>query len=64
MATAGAPPIEVQRLSKKFRRYRERPTSFKARVTRFRVTAEEFWALKDVDLEVPEGSTIGLIGPN
>jgi ABC-type polysaccharide/polyol phosphate transport system ATPase subunit len=58
-------PIEVQQLGKKFRRYRERATSLKARVTRFRrAAAEEFWALKDISFEVPEGSTIGLIGPN
>jgi ABC-2 type transport system ATP-binding protein len=57
-------PIVVDDLSKKFRRYRERPTSLKARVTKFRVSAEEFWALRDVSLEVPEGSTFGLIGPN
>jgi ABC-2 type transport system ATP-binding protein len=59
-----APAIEVEGLSKHFRRYRERPTSIKARLTRFRVTAEEFWALKDVSFAVPHGSTFGLIGPN
>src|SRR5919198_6020080 len=58
------PAIEIQGIGKKFRRYRERPTSLKQRVTRFRVRSEEFWALKDVDIEIPEGTTFGLIGPN
>jgi ABC-2 type transport system ATP-binding protein len=57
-------PIEIAGIGKKFKRYRERPTSFKQRVTKFRVRAEEFWALRNVDIEVAEGSTFGLIGPN
>jgi ABC-type polysaccharide/polyol phosphate transport system ATPase subunit len=59
-----SPPIEVHGLAKRFRRYRERPSSFKARLTRGRGRAEEFWALRDIGFEVPEGSTFGLIGPN
>jgi len=58
------PAIEIQGVGKHFKRYKERPTSIKARVTKFRVRAEEFWALKDVGFDVPEGSTTGLIGPN
>ena len=61
---SGVPAIEVEGVGKQFRRYKERPTSLKARVTKFRVRAEEFWALKDVGFEVREGSTTGLIGPN
>src|SRR5437660_12449802 len=60
----GEPAIEIQDIGKKFRRYRERPTSLKQRLTKFRVRSEEFWALKDVGIEIPEGSTFGLIGPN
>jgi ABC-2 type transport system ATP-binding protein len=59
-----APPIEIQGIGKQFRRYKERPTSLKARLLKFRVHAEEFWALKDVTFDVSEGSTTGLIGPN
>src|SRR5207245_6291898 len=29
-----------------------------------RVPREEFWALRDIDLEVEEGSTAGLLGAN
>ncbi|TML12609.1 MAG: ABC transporter ATP-binding protein [Actinobacteria bacterium] len=59
-----SPAIEIQAIGKKFRRYRERPTSLKQRLTKFRVRSEEFWALKDVGIEIHEGSTFGLIGPN
>jgi len=59
-----APAIQVEAIGKKFRRYRERPTSVKQRVGRLRTKAEDFWALKDVSFEVAEGSTTGLIGPN
>jgi ABC-type polysaccharide/polyol phosphate transport system ATPase subunit len=65
MATDGRPPsVQVHDLAKRFRRYRERPTSIKARLTRRGIRAEEFWALRDVSFEVPEGTTFGLIGPN
>jgi ABC-2 type transport system ATP-binding protein len=60
-----ASAIEVERVSKRFRLYHERPTSLKERLLRFRRSrAEEFWALRDVTFEVGEGHTIGLIGPN
>ncbi|MFL5798804.1 MAG: ABC transporter ATP-binding protein [Actinomycetota bacterium] len=58
------PAIEVAGIGKRFKRYRKRPSSIKARVGGGRTRAEEFWALKDVSFEVPEGSTMGLIGPN
>jgi ABC-2 type transport system ATP-binding protein len=56
--------IVVQDVAKRFRRYRERPTSIKERVVRVRVHAEELWALKGVSIDVPEGQTLGLLGPN
>jgi ABC-2 type transport system ATP-binding protein len=59
-----APALEVADVSKKFRLYRERPTSLKARVIHSRMRAEDFWALRDVSLLVPEGSSLGLIGHN
>jgi ABC-2 type transport system ATP-binding protein len=58
------PAITVEGVSKRFRLYRERPSSLKERLLRFRVHAEELWALRDVSFEVPEGVTLGLIGPN
>jgi ABC-2 type transport system ATP-binding protein len=59
-----APALEVADVSKKFRLYRERPTSLKARVIHSRMRAEDFWALRDVSFHVPEGSSLGLIGHN
>ena len=60
MATA----IEVQDVSKRFRVYREKPTSLKQRLLSGRTRAEDFWALTDVSFEVPQGGTLALIGPN
>jgi ABC-type polysaccharide/polyol phosphate transport system ATPase subunit len=56
--------IEASGIGKKFRRFHERPTSVKQRFTRFRSTSEDFWALRGVDLEVRQGTTLGLIGHN
>ena len=56
--------ITVDGIGKRFRRYRERPTSLKERVIRVRTNAEDFWALREITLEVPQGQTLGLLGPN
>ncbi len=56
--------IAVEDVSKKFRLFRDRPTSLKARVLSGRSRAEDFWALRDVSFDVREGSTLGLIGHN
>lgn len=57
--------IEVDDVSKRFRLYRERNQSLKASLMRgHRATYDEFWALRDVSFEIPEGSTFGLIGEN
>src|SRR2546423_8478763 len=56
--------ITVDGISKRFRLYRERPTSLKERIVRFRMHADELWALRDVSFDVPSGQTLGLIGPN
>ena len=61
---ANAPAIEVRDVSKRFRIYREKPTSLKQRLLTSRSRAEDFWALRDVALDVGEGSTFGLIGHN
>ena len=57
--------IVVDDVCKKFRLYHERNQSLKAALMRrHRVKYDEFWALRDVSFEVPEGSTFGLIGEN
>jgi ABC-2 type transport system ATP-binding protein len=55
--------IDVSGVSKRFRLYHERNQSLKSTLLRRgRARFEEFWALQDVDFEVPEGTTFGLIG--
>src|SRR5213596_4038064 len=61
---SGGLAISVEDVGKRFRRYRERPTSIKERNIKWRIHAEEFWALRDVSVDIPEGRTLGLLGPN
>lgn len=62
---SGEPVIRVNDVSKRFRLYHERNQSLKAAfMRRRRARYEEFWALRNVSLEVAEGTTFGLIGEN
>jgi ABC-2 type transport system ATP-binding protein len=57
--------VSVTDVSKKFRLYKERNQSLKAAVMRGRKSIhEDFWALKDVSLDIMHGETFGLIGNN
>jgi ABC-2 type transport system ATP-binding protein len=57
--------IEVAGVSKRFRLFHEKYQSFKERAIHFgRVPHEDFWALRDIDLTVEQGETIGLLGRN
>jgi ABC-2 type transport system ATP-binding protein len=57
--------VEAEHVSKKFRLLHERNNSLKATILRGRrVVSEDFWALRDVSLDVREGETFGLIGEN
>jgi ABC-2 type transport system ATP-binding protein len=57
--------ISVTQVAKRFRVYHERPSSLKERILRLRrARAEDFWALREVDFDVPDGQTWGLIGAN
>lgn len=59
------PAISVEHLSKRFRLYHDRNQSLKAAVMRGgRARYEDFWALRDVSLEIAEGVTYGFIGTN
>jgi ABC-2 type transport system ATP-binding protein len=61
-----APPVITARgVSKRFLTHRSKATQLKERVVRGRGQGtEEFWALRDVDVVIGEGETVGLIGPN
>ena len=57
--------VTVENVSKRFRMYHERNDSLKSMVMRGKKSVhEDFWALKDVSFEVPQGTTFGLIGKN
>jgi ABC-2 type transport system ATP-binding protein len=57
--------IEVTDVSKVFRLYHQKFTSLKERMIHFgKVPYEDFWALKDTNLVIEEGETVGLLGHN
>jgi ABC-2 type transport system ATP-binding protein len=58
------PAVDIQHIEKRFRRYKQKPTSLKARLTRRKIDAEEFMALDDVSYPIMPGTSVGLIGPN
>ncbi len=63
------PVIIAERISKLFQIRHNRAYSLKARmlssvVPRFRPRVEDFWALRDVDLRIDRGESVGLVGRN
>ncbi|ROQ36640.1 ABC-2 type transport system ATP-binding protein [Frondihabitans sp. PhB188] len=58
--------VTIENVSKKF--VIRKDNSLKERIVTLgrtgRRNSEEFWALKNVNLTIPAGSTIGLLGPN
>ncbi len=57
--------IRAQGVGKRFTRFHRRATSLKERVVRREQgSRDDFWALRDVDIEVRRGETVGLMGPN
>jgi ABC-2 type transport system ATP-binding protein len=61
----GEPAVAVENVSKKFRLYHERASSLKERIVNRRKTAyEEFWALRDIRIDINTSETAGLIGAN
>jgi ABC-2 type transport system ATP-binding protein len=64
VSVTAAAAIEVHGVSKRFHVFRERPSTIKQRLLTSRARADDFWALRDVDLAIGEGTTFGLIGHN
>lgn len=57
--------VDVDNVSKRFRLYQERNQTLKSAIMRRRRSVhEDFWALRDVSFQVPEGSTFALVGSN
>lgn len=57
--------IQLDHVSKRFVLHKHK--SVKERIVNFgrgRQFREDFWALKDIDFEIPFGSTVGLVGHN
>ncbi|MBL7159443.1 ABC transporter ATP-binding protein [Candidatus Microgenomates bacterium] len=52
--------IKIENLSKKYILHHQKPTF----VESFFKKKEEFWALKDINLQVKKGERLGIIGPN
>ncbi len=61
----GKPAVDVRHVAKRFKRHSDRRNTLKERIVRGRAKrAEDFWAVKDVSLAIPQGSVFGLIGHN
>ena len=58
------PAISCGGVWKSYRIYHQRSHSLKEKVLSRRNMYEDFWALKGVDLDVPEGATLGILGAN
>jgi ABC-2 type transport system ATP-binding protein len=58
--------IEVDAISKRFRLSNDRSNSLKERAVKLgrRGGRSDFWALQDISFDVPQGTTIGLLGHN
>ena len=64
MASTGT-AVHLDGLGKRFRLTHDRNWTLKATMLAgHRTRYEEFWALRDLDLEIPHGSTFGIIGGN
>lgn len=56
--------ISLRNVSKCYKRYAHPVDRLKEILLPDRNHAQEFWALKDINLEVPKGKTVGIIGRN
>ncbi|MCP6762843.1 MAG: ABC transporter ATP-binding protein [Fischerella sp. CENA71] len=56
--------ISLKNISKCYKRYANPVDKLKEILFRGQNHAQEFWALRDINLEIPKGETVGIIGQN
>lgn len=57
--------ISAQHVGKRFKIYRDKPMTLKDRLlSAVKKSYDEFWALRDISLEIKKGEAVGLIGQN
>ena len=57
--------VEISGVSKRFMRHADRRNTLKERIVRGRSrNTQDFWAVRNIDLQIPKGSVYGLIGHN
>ncbi|WP_414622720.1 ABC transporter ATP-binding protein [Calothrix sp. CCY 0018] len=56
--------ISLQNISKCFKRYNHPVDRLKELLLPQKTYAQEFWALRDINLEIPKGQTVGIVGRN
>ena len=57
--------VSLHGVGKRFQRMADRRNTLKERLVRGRArNSQDFWAVRNVDLEIPTGSVYGLIGHN
>lgn len=56
--------ISLQNVSKCFKRYSHPAERLKELLLPGKSRADEFWALKAIDLQIPKGQTVGIVGRN
>ncbi|MBE7386044.1 MAG: ABC transporter ATP-binding protein [Leptolyngbya sp. SIO1E4] len=59
-----ATAISLKNVSKVFKRYHRPVDRLKEILLPGKPRAEEFWALQNINLEIPKGETVGIIGRN
>jgi ABC-type polysaccharide/polyol phosphate transport system ATPase subunit len=65
VTSAGGPAIEVAGVGKRYVKYEDTPTLLGGTMRLAgRSRRSQLWALRDIDLEVPRGSCVGVIGRN
>ncbi|MGD1940053.1 MAG: ABC transporter ATP-binding protein [Leptolyngbyaceae cyanobacterium] len=58
------PAISLSHISKVYKRYHRPVDRLREVLLPGKPKAEEFWALRDISLEIPQGDTVGIIGRN